>query len=451
MFEVLYLERKKLINKLPVNLSVITKYCEKIGKYERDAVYYLTDNSEIEQFEFVKCLSNYDFTDDELYKVVKHFSPMLSMYLRPFTFDSINTKVSESDAELRDVLSQYFQEYKVQKVTNKIHPYFEDIVNKFAKERPYNKLRPRSNIVSQLEKDGAELFFFDALGVEYLSFIKAKCEEIGLIMEIYVGRCELPSITVKNKEFIQYFGGNFRKIDGLDELKHHSQVFDYVKRKEPIHLFRELEIIEEEIRRIQTFLVQDVFKKAVVISDHGASRLAVISGEESDSKLVLEEKGQHSGRCCPVESNPNIDYAAYEDGFVVLANYERFKGGRKANVEVHGGATLEEVVVPVIILSKKPENVEFCFTNPIIILKHKDIAMLTLYSNIPMNHPRIAVNGRFYDGEFVADHKHAKFVMPELKRSGDYVAELYDGNINLSVVLLFKVQKLMGQEIDLFG
>ena len=32
----------------------------------------------------------------------------------------------------------------------------------------------------------------------------------------------------------------------------------------------------------------------------------------------------------------------------VLANYDRFKGGRKASVEVHGGASLEEVVVPVI-------------------------------------------------------------------------------------------------------
>lgn len=191
-------------------------------------------------------------------------------------------------------------------------------------------------------------------------------------------------------------------------------------------------------------------EKAVIISDHGASRLAVISGLENDSTLVLEEKGQHSGRCCPVESNPNIDYAAYEDGFAVLANYERFKGGRKANVEVHGGATLEEVVVPVITLSKKPENVEYCFANSTITLKQKDIAMLTLYCNVPMNQPRILVNGRFYDGEFIADKRHAKFVMPELKRSQDYVAELYDGDINLSETLNFKIKKSMGQEIDLF-
>lgn len=32
----------------------------------------------------------------------------------------------------------------------------------------------------------------------------------------------------------------------------------------------------------------------------------------------------------------------------MLTDYGRFKGSRAANVEVHGGATLEETVVPLI-------------------------------------------------------------------------------------------------------
>ena len=338
----------------------------------------------------------------------------------------------------------------MQKVTNKIDPHFESMVNKFAQERPYNKLLPRSKIVSMIEKEGTELFFFDALGVEYLSFIKAKCEEYGLKIEISVGHCELPSITEKNKEFIHFFGGKYKKIERLDELKHHSQFFDYEKIKEPVHLFRELEIIDEELRRIQSILMQGTMQKAIIVSDHGASRLAVISGEQNDSILKLDEKGQHSGRCCPAESDPHINCAAYEDGFAVLANYERFAGGRKANVEVHGGASLEEVVVPVITLSRKSETVEYCFTDPIIVLKQREVATLTLYCNVPMNKPRILVGKKFYDGEFVADKKHAKFVMPELKRSRDYVAELYDGDTSVSS-LEFKIQKNMGQEVDLFA
>ena len=450
-FEKLYIERKKLLERIPERLPLIARYCEKLGKHEKDAVYYLTDRSETEEFEFIRCLCIYEYTEDELYAAIKHFSSILDLYLQKFTFDGVNTKVSESDSDLRNTLTQYFQEYKVQKITNRIHSSFEETINKFAVERPYNKLRPRSSIVSQLDKENAELFFFDALGVEYLSFIKAKCEEYGLIIEMSIGHCELPSITEKNKEFIQYFGGKYRKIDDLDELKHHSQIYDYEKRKEPVHIFRELEIIDAELRRIQSLLVQETIAKAIIVSDHGASRLAVIYEQESSSKLELDEKAQHSGRCCLAEVNPNIPCAAYEDGFAVLANYERFKGGRKANVEVHGGATLEEVVVPIITLSRKPENIEYCFTDPIIILKQKDIATLTLYCNVPMNKPRILVGQTFYDGEFVADQKHAKFVMPELKRSREYIAEIYDGDTSLSVSLKFKIQKSMGQEVDLLA
>ena len=450
-FEKMYIERRKLLERIPEQLPLIARYCEKLGKHEKDAVYYLTDRSETEEFEFIRCLCIYDYTEEELYSAAKHFSSALDLYLRKFSFDGVNTKVSDSDIALRDILTQYFQEYKVQKITNRIHPSFENTVNEFAIERPYNKLRPRSSIISQLEKENAELFFFDALGVEYLSFIKAKCEEYGLIVEMSIGHCELPSITEKNKEFIQYFGGKYRKIDELDELKHHSQIYDYEKIKEPVHIFRELEIIDAELRRIQSLLVQDTITKAIIVSDHGASRLAVIYGHENSSPLELDEKAQHSGRCCPAEDNPHIPYAAYEDGFAILANYERFRGGRKANVEVHGGATLEEVVVPVITLSRKPENIEYCFTDPIIILKQKDVATLTLYCNVPMNKPRILVGQTFYDGEFVADQKHAKFVMPELKRSREYIAEIYDGDTSLSVSLKFKIQKSMGQEVDLFA
>lgn len=450
-FENLYLERKNLLEYIPERLSFIARYCEKLGRYEKNAIYYLTDQSEAEEFEFIRCLCIYDYSEDELCIAAKHFSTALALYLDKFYFDNVNTKVADTDNDLREVLTQYFQEYKIQKVTNRIYSDFEDTVSKFAIDRPYNKLRPRSSIIAQLNKENAELFFFDALGVEYLSFIKAKCEEYDLIIEIAVGHCELPSITEKNKEFIQYFGGKYRKIDGLDELKHHSQIYDYEKRKEPIHIFRELEIIDAELRRIHSLLIQGAISKAIIASDHGASRLAVIYGRENGSILELDEKAQHSGRCCPTEINPNIPYVAYEDGFAVLANYERFRGGRKANVEVHGGATLEEVVVPVITISRKPENIEYCFTNPIIILKQKDVATLTLYCNVPMNKPRILVNRIFYDGEFVADQKHAKFVMPELKRSREYIAEIYDGDTGLSVSLKFKIQKSMGQEVDLLA
>ena len=301
-----------------------------------------------------------------------------------------------------------------------------------------------------MDKKKAQCFFFDALGVEYLAFIMAKCEEYGLVSEVAIGHCELPSITVKNKEFLQHFAdGEWRKIDGLDEMKHHSPIYDYRKCEYPLHLFEELDVIDEQLRMIHSMLVQGPLEKALIVADHGASRLAVRYGHELDSSIELDESGEHSGRCCPAAEDPNLSFAAYEDGFAVLANYERFKGGRRANVEVHGGASLEEVVVPIITLTKRPDNIEFCFVNPVIALKPRVTPELVLYSNIPLSKPRLLIDGDFYDGEFVADKKHAKFVIPKIKRKGNYSADVYDGKKNMSVKLEFKAQK-QTREVDLF-
>ena len=64
-----------------------------------------------------------------------------------------------------------------------------------------------------------------------------------------VGRCELPSITSTNKEF-EITCSNVKKISELDELKHHSVNYDYTVCPYPIHIFRELEIRDVELRRI---------------------------------------------------------------------------------------------------------------------------------------------------------------------------------------------------------
>lgn len=450
-FERYYAERKRLLEQLPENLPLIKKYCDKLGRHQKDEVFYLTDSSTQEKYDFVRCLSLYNFTPAEIARATCSMSKPLHLYMQDFVFDAVNTKLPESDSSFRDDLTTYFRDYKLQKLTNRIFPEFLERVNAYAQSpRPYNKLQPRSSIISHMDKKKAQCFFFDALGVEYLAFIMAKCEEYGLVSEVAIGHCELPSITVKNKEFLQHFAdGEWRKIDGLDEMKHHSPIYDYRKCEYPLHLFEELDVIDEQLRMIHSMLVQGPLEKALIVADHGASRLAVRYGHELDSSIELDESGEHSGRCCPAAEDPNLSFAAYEDGFAVLANYERFKGGRRANVEVHGGASLEEVVVPIITLTKRPDNIELCFVNPVIALKPRVTPELVLYSNIPLSKPRLLIDGDFYDGEFVADKKHAKFVIPKIKRKGNYSADVYDGKKNMSVKLEFKAQK-QTREVDLF-
>lgn len=446
----LYYERKHIISSLPENRSLVTKLCQKIGRFQKNAVYYLTDNTDIERYEFTRCLSIYDYTYEEMLEITSLVSPDLNTYLKDFRFDVSNTKLPADDTSFRDYLTDYFKAYKIQKLSNRISSEFLESVNENAIHRPYNKLQSRSSVVSRMKKARSQVFFFDALGVEYLSFIIEKCNEYGMISEVSIARCELPSITSKNKEFLQFFDDDsILKIDSLDEIKHHSKIYNYEKCSYPIHIFEELEIIDKELRKIHAQLIQGAFDKAIIVSDHGASRLAVLYGKEASATISLEESGEHSGRCCPSKDDPNIPFAAFEDGFSILANYERFRGGRRANVEVHGGASLEEVVVPILALSKKPENIELCFVDSVIMLKPRIIPELVLYSSVPMNSPRLLIDGDYYEGEFVSDNRHTKFSIPKLKRKGNYTAEVFDGERKLPIVLPFKVKK-QTREIELF-
>ena len=69
----------------------------------------------------------------------------------------------------------------------------------------------------------------------------------------------------------------------------------------------------------------------------------------------------------------------------------------------------------IITLTKRPDNIELCFVNPVIALKPRVTPELVLYSNVPLSKPRLLIDGDFYDGEFVADKKHARLKFRRLR------------------------------------
>lgn len=457
-FNTLYKERKRLVERLPENIVLTQKYCDHVGQYEQDAVYYLTDLSYKEKLKFLKCLSAYDYAKDEILDIAKLAYPELYLYLQDFAFTEANTPIPSKDSALYHLLTKYFRDYRFQKVTNRIYPEFLDTVNAYAIDRPYNKLLPRSSVMSDIKKTNTQLHFFDALGVEYLPYIIAKCECYGLQPAVHVAHCELPSITKNNLDFKKYFSFEMNsdgqiKLPGtkdLDELKHHSKEVDYTKCREPIHLFMELEIIDRELRKIREMLSN--YEKVLIVSDHGASRLAVLNQSESES-YNIGTHGEHSGRCCETDINPNMAEVAYENGYAVFANYDRFKGSRAANVEVHGGATLEETVVPIIEITKKPEKSEIYFVNSFIEFHNKEVVTLIVYTNLLITDPRLVIktlSDTPYECSAIIDSNHIKFQIPEIRRSGVFSADLYDGGTVIARNMEFTVKKAISTSRDFF-
>lgn len=432
--------RKRLLEGQAIPATWVSEYQDAIAQKGRDAIWYLFAGTAWEEKMLFQCLADYDYTKEEVMGVLKTHFPDLFAYMKSFTF-TMHQKVPE---RLVPLLTKYFDDYKWQKLMNHLTPDFKAQVNTLAEHRVYNQFPIRSLALSQMKKENTMMYFVDALGVEYLSYISEKCKTYGLLLSIQVVHGELPSITSQNTEFMN---PGVINIKDLDEKKHESQTYNYEKQKIPLHLVAELKAIDGVLQTIRDGLLTKEMKSAIIISDHGATRLAVLNDEEYGAEFIVgESKGQHSGRCCQVEEDPGIPFAAYENGYAVLANYMRFKGSRKADVEVHGGATLEETLVPLLQISLKPKDPMVEFQPALVQLRKKEVGELLLVTNFDMADPYIIVNGKTYRGKLDTHRRRAIIPLPDMKRTHDYMADIYDGDTLLKEQVAFHVKKEVAKD-----
>lgn len=437
-----YNDRKQLLLSFGNLDDEVLDYCAMVKSKDESALYYLSDNTRMEKELIFEVLDKYGLNMDcnEVENILSHIYPDMHAYLSPFQFKN-------------ELLNQYFQTYKYEKVINKVFPDFEKMVKEQAEKREYNLFLPtRTEKIEAIEKNNSQLYFMDAMGVEYLSYIMQKCLEKGLYAKVTVCRSELPSLTFCNKEFIEVFEKSgavvVPSIKKLDDIKHHGEEnFDYQQTRLPIHLIRELEIIDETLNKIKTKLVKGICTKAIMIADHGASRLAVISNKEN--KWEMKEKGVHGGRCCPKnEIDEQPDCATETNDFWVLANYDRFKGGKKASVEVHGGATLEEVTVPIIEITHSILNIEIVILTPNITFSFRKKAEIILFSKTKLENITVCISGKYYDATPIEENKFS-VVMADLRQARDYFANVYSNNNLVSSGLKFNAQKEGSKEKEL--
>jgi len=430
-FPSFYRERKALVEKFPE--SDIANFVVNCRQVVSETIYKLTDGTRTEREEIIAWLSKNGLVPelDEIY-------PLLADYLKKYVFKC---------PELADVLTGYFDAYKRQKLSNQLEPEFLLAVNKLALSREFNRLPTRNEIMDRVDTNTTYLYWLDALGVEYLGLIEALVQKRGLSIRVNIARAELPTITAINRDFYDEWQGRKEKNNQLDETKHFDVGgYNFTNNELPIHLARELEIISAMIERAATELALGQCKSFLIVSDHGASRLAVL--RRKNEKYDTDTSGEHSGRCCKLFHPYDLPYAAEENGYLVLADYGRFKGSRAANVEVHGGASLEEVVIPVIELSLKDKSITVKLVDESVTVDFRTGTEITLFFNSPMQDVVLLLNGKSYSAE-QRDANHYTVKLPDTKRAGDYSAEVYAGD-NLIGKILFKAQGKSGKVNDDF-
>lgn len=426
-----YVERKSIVEKFPE--SDIASFVIYNRKDPAESVYKLTDGTRTEREEIIAWISK-----NGLIPQINDIYPALAAYLKQYVFDC---------GELSALLTDYFEVYKRQKVSNTLEDEFLAKVDKFAIDRKYNRLPSRNEIIDSLDKNDTYLFWLDALGVEYLAYILELVRNRGLSISINIARAELPTITKINRNFYDDWTGRKEKNDALDEIKHKDAGgYNFTNNELPIHLVKELEVIASAIDKAATELALRHYKRFLIASDHGASRLAVLRRKEE--QYQTDTQGEHSGRCCKKFVPYDLPFATEENDYLVLADYGRFRGSRAANVEVHGGASLEEVVIPIIELTLKNRNVAVKLVEDNVTVDFRTGTAVTLFANVPLNDLSLVSNGKRYPAT-PTDGNHYRVVLPDIKRAGDYPADVFAGDDLIGKVLI-KAHGKSGKVNDAF-
>ena len=266
------------------------------------------------------------------------------MYYEPINYEKVEENIS-------NYLKEYKQSKLQKKPTDYLRKYMENIIpSEFLKLYNDSKL---TNVNNEYNAD--KIYVLDGVGAEYLgliSYIFEKKHKIVLTKCTY-RKALLPTITEVNKQV----------IDKLNPTPIWKSSFD----NEIIHgdFYKTDRNIEKALTLLEK-IVDDILADSngssfLIIADHGSTVAHKIFNV---SKKYQFDKSEHEGRCCDITGSvveESKDYLVYKDRnsrdwVLALTGTSLYNTPKH---EAHGGATIEEAIVPYIYYEgtvKKPET-----------------------------------------------------------------------------------------------
>ena len=302
---------------------------------------WLNCGTDIELAELLRRCS----VDGIVSNTIKKMYPEVSMYLNAdFVFSDI-------------ALEEYFTEYRELKMAGCVTP---DFYAKAKHVTTPSSVQSRDAIVQRYASDNeCALLVVDAMGAEWLPMLIALAREQNMgVHSLEVGEGHLPTSTKFNNIHWPDATRRLPDIKRFDNIAHNGVETHEVRQAEE-NLAAELDVIGSEVLpRVWEGLSR--FERVLVTADHGSSRLAALAWQAEPrlaQTLVCEERGdvadwRYRERAaqggCPPELEETLDGRHW-----VVRGYDRLpKRGGGQGFELHGGATLEERLVPVVIFSR---------------------------------------------------------------------------------------------------
>jgi hypothetical protein len=361
-------------------------------------IIYLTGTT---AFEKAWIIQNYDKLEN-----LKELYPELFYYLTKGV-DITNLKLDQS------WILEYFKEYRISRLKNQpTKPLLEILNEKNKDENTFFEWYSSFTKISNYKiEEGYDKFWIDALSLEFLPLIAGILEEKGYKIEAHIAVANLPTTTERNK-----FEG-IERIDELDKFIHEKQDSNIYPK-----LIQEIEIIKKTIEKI--LLIGK--EKFVILSDHGfnafankkfqAQKLPEFKVKESEIRYTILEKNTD----LKVKEDV-VQYEADDKKYVIALKYTSFSFPQSP--EIHGGATPEEVLVPIIYASKQIAkerkvpyminitNKEINIRNPILIFN---------ITPIPETEIIIKYKGEIFEPIYSEEEKCYKINLNKLKKAGVY-------------------------------
>ncbi len=276
--------------------------------------------------------------------------------LYPLLEDYLSDKYDYDNKSLTD----YFRDYRRFKVANSVT---EDFVKLAFDTVLPTSFASRDSVLQKWSSDnGSALLIVDGMGAEYYPLILAMAKRRGMNIEYAaIAGVRLPSSTEFNN--LHWDASRILKpeIHEVDNISHNGAA-KYENCSFEQNIAATLGVFETIISRIANGLTN--YERIVVTADHGSSRLAVIAHNNGLDKTLTWNGDPQDWRysIAPPNTERPIEFESYYNverntTYWIVRGYNRLpkQGGK---LSVHGGATLEERLVPVIAFSKMKTEIE---------------------------------------------------------------------------------------------
>lgn len=316
------------------------------------AKFVVATTEKAEAIPFMNCGS-----DIELQGLIRHAARYELMYGLPANIQKVAPELGQYLALNYDYgnreLTEYFSRLRCLRMCNCVDEDF--VALAYSATVPY-AVKKRKDIIASYDDGATALLIVDGMGAEYYPLLMnlAKQNHIG-VLESRVVQASLPTSTKFND--IPWTASNrLREIKQTDNISHSG----YAAHENCSYEENLVEIIRvfssDVMHRIIMGLSQ--FKRVLVTADHGSSYLAVLAHQNKMNKTLPWNGTPDDWRYAAVANEITTpegmiaEYRANEQRtYYVVKGYNRLpkEGGKK--YALHGGASLEEILVPFVVFS----------------------------------------------------------------------------------------------------